>query len=152
MENPFNTEETKPKRSTLLTVLLVLTFIGSGISLVGNAYLSLFLDQYVELIEDAVDDDALASLSSLFDNLIETLEKVGSGYFGLLALLALASVAGAVLMWKLNKLGFHFYASAQVLLLLIPMVFGVTKFPGVFETALTALFIWFYARELKIFK
>jgi hypothetical protein len=151
MENPFNTEENKPKRSTLLTVLLVLTFIGSGFTFIGNAYLSLFYEQYIELIEEFADDDALASIASLLERTIEMMEKVGTGYYGILALLATISLAGAVFMWRLNKLGFHLYASAQIILLLIPMAFGLIKFPGLFETLISALFIWLYAKELKIF-
>jgi len=151
MENPFNTQENTPKRSTLLTVLLVLTFIGSGFTFIGNGYTSLFFENVVGLVEEAADDDSFATLGALLDQAVKNMEKVGAGYFGFLSLLALISLAGAVLMWKLNKLGFHLYASAQLVLLFIPMVFGLVKFPGVFETLITALFIWLYARELKIF-
>jgi hypothetical protein len=151
MENPFNTEENKPKRSTLLTVLLVLTFIGSGAVLVSNAYVSLFFETTIDFIEEIADDDAMASMASLLERNIEAMKKTGAGYYGLAALIALISVAGAVLMWRLNKLGFHFYASAQIILLFMPIAFGLIKFPGLFETLITALFIWLYARELKIF-
>jgi len=150
MENPFNTDNT-PKRSTLLTVLLILTFIWSGISFVSNTYVSLALDQVIGFVEDAVDDDAMAGLAKTLEQSIKTMEKTGPIGFGLTALLALISLVGAILMWKLNPRGFHLYATANIVLLFVPMMFGTVKFPGVFETAVTALFIWLYARELKVF-
>ena len=151
MENPFNTEENKPKRSTLLTVFLVLTFIGSGFAFIGNAYTSLSFENIIELVEELADDDAMATLSSLLERSVEMMEKVGPRYYGIIALLALISLVGAVFMWRLNKLGFHFYASANLILLFIPMLFGIAKFPDMFGTVVTALFIWVYAREMKIF-
>ena len=152
MENPFNTTENTPKRSSLLTTFLVLTFIGSGASFISNAYISLFLETVVEYVEDLADDDAVAGMAAMLETSIANMEKVGAPYFGLLSLLALVSLTGAALMWRLNRHGFHLYASSQILLLFIPMVFGLVKLPGLFETLISALFIWLYARELKIFE
>jgi hypothetical protein len=151
MENPFNTAENTPKRSTLLTVFLVLTFIGSGLSLVLYTYVSTSLPTIIEYVEDIADEDEMTAFAPLLEQSVIMFEKVGAGYFGLVALLSLICLVGAFFMWKLNKLGFHFYASAQIIMLFIPMIFGIEKFPGLFGTALTALFIWIYARELKIF-
>ena len=151
MENPFTTQENTPKRSTLLTVFLVLTFIGSGFAFIGNIYTSLGFETLLESMEEAMDDDALTAFSTMLEQSVKTMTKAGSSYFGLLALLALISLTGAILMWKLNKYGFHLYASVQIILLFIPMLFGLVKLPGLFETGMTALFIWVYARELRIF-
>ncbi|MCL2027514.1 MAG: hypothetical protein FWG79_03400 [Bacteroidales bacterium] len=151
MENPFNTQENKPTRSGLLTTLLILTFIWSGISFIGNVYVMTSFDSVIEYVEDVMDDESMAALTAVLEQSIQTMEKVGVGYFGLLALLLAIGLAGAVFMWRLNKFGFHLYASAQIIMLFIPMVFGLIKYPGVFDTAISALFIWLYARELKIF-
>ncbi|MCL2683112.1 MAG: hypothetical protein FWE63_06485 [Bacteroidales bacterium] len=151
MENPFNTEQTKPKRSTLLSVFLVLTFIGSGLNFIGNGYIALSFENVISQIEELADDEAMASMATLLERYVKMMEKAGNGYYGLLALLALASIVGAALMWRLNKLGFHFYASAQIIMLFLPMAFGLIKFPDVFGTIITAIFIFVYARELKIF-
>jgi len=150
MENPFNTDNT-PKRSTLLTVFLIFTFIGSGISFLSNAYVSLAFEQTIAFVEDAIDDDSMAGLGALLEQSLASMERLGIGGFLLSALLALVSLIGAVLMWKLNKRGFHFYASAQIVMLFTPMLFGMIKFPGMLETLLTAIFIFVYARELKVF-
>jgi hypothetical protein len=149
MENPF-TENTKI-RSTLLTVFLVLTFIGSGVSFLSNAYIAASLDSVVAFVEDAAYNDNMAAFAAILEQSINTMERVGVGYFALFALLYLVSLFGAFFMWKLKKIGFHLYASAQIVALFIPMIFAIEKFPGLFGTALAALFIWIYARELKIF-
>jgi hypothetical protein len=151
MENPFITQENAPKRSTVLTVFLVLTFIGSGFNFIGNAYTSLAFENVLEMIDDLVYDDSMAAFAAFFEQAAKVMEKGGVLYYGILTLLALVSLTGAFLIWKLNKFGFHLYASAQILMLFIPMVFGMIKYPGLFATALTALFIWVYARELKVF-
>ncbi|MDR2908087.1 MAG: hypothetical protein LBU91_08890 [Bacteroidales bacterium] len=155
MENPFNTEENnnQTKRSALLTVLLVLTFIGSGFNFISNAYLSLNLQSVLEAITELGDDEDMSStFGSLFEQSLAIMESAGALYYGIVALLGACSVAGAVLMFRMNKLGFHFYAAAQIVWLLIPTLFGVEKFPGILSIILTALFIWLYARELNMFE
>jgi peptidoglycan/LPS O-acetylase OafA/YrhL len=152
MENPFNTAENRQKRSTLLTIFLVLTFIGSGLNFASYTYVTTSFQSVVEFVEDLAYDDDMAGFASILEQSVKMFERVGANYFGILALLSLISLVGAFFMWKLNKLGFHFYASAQIIMLFIPMIFAVEKFPGLFGTAITALFIWIYARELKIFQ
>ena len=174
MENPFNTPNIKPKRSTLLIVLVVLTLLNNSYGLFVNARQSLNVESAIIKLEEALDtmEDSLDAIgggegafanifsgsSFLLERQIEVLDKYGLFYFILLMLVAIGSIAGALLMLKLNKLGFHLYASAQVAALLIPLIFGLTSFSNsfliamnVFGILLTALFIWLYARELKIF-
>lgn len=156
MENPFNTEEHKPKHSTLLIILAVLTFIGSGLNFVGSAFVSLNFQATIEIIDEVFTDleyeEATSQLAPIFESYIENMEKAGVGYYALFALLAALCVVGAALMLRMNKLGFHFYASAQLVLLVLPTIFGIEKFPGAFGIILTGLFIWLYAKELKIFE
>ena len=152
MENPFNTQENTPKRSTLLTVLLVLTFIGSGASFLSNGYVAAAFETVIGYVEELADDDAFAALAAMLEQSVATMEKAGAGYFWLITLLYLVSVVGAVFMWKLNKSGFHLYATAQIIILFIPMLFGLTKLPGIGATIITAVFVLAYALELKIFQ
>ncbi len=49
MENPFNVE--KPVRPTFLTVLCILTFIGSGWGLINNLFQLAMLHQSVWLLK-----------------------------------------------------------------------------------------------------
>ena len=149
MENPFNTEQNKPKRSTLLTVFLVLTFIGSGLMFVSTGFVSSFFDYTVELMHDFADDE---TWGTAFEASITQMEKAGKWGYALWAILYLTSLIGAFLMWRLNKRGFHLYATAQIIILFVPMMVGTGNFPGIFPTLLTALFIFVYARELKIFE
>ncbi|MCL2413696.1 MAG: hypothetical protein FWC94_00365 [Bacteroidales bacterium] len=150
MENPFNTEQNKPKRSTLLTVFLVLTFIGSGLSLLSNGTFALLFSHMIDLMHDLADSETWGAVFN--DASIAQAEKLGVLGYALPAILYLFSLIGAVLMWKLNKRGFHLYATAQIIILFVPMMVGTGNFPGIFPTLLTALFIFVYARELKIFE
>jgi len=150
MENPFNTQQNKPERSTLLTVFLVLTFIGSGLLFFSSGFISVFFNHTVELMHDFADDETWGAFFNQAS--IDQMEKAGKLGYALFAILYLASLIGAFLMWKLNKRGFHFYAGAQIIILFVPIMLGTGGFPGIFATLLTALFIFVYARELKVFE
>ena len=151
MENPFNTQENTPqKRSTLLTILLVLTFIWSGLNFVSNAFVAIAFDMVIEVAEDRADDE-FSALAPVFEQVAVVAEKMGPIGYAVTTLLYFISLFGASLMWRLNKRGFHLYASAQIVILFIPMIFGLARFPGIGATLIAALFIWLYSRELKIF-
>jgi hypothetical protein len=54
-------------------------------------------------------------------------------------------------MWRLKKVGFHFYAAAQIALVLLPMIY-IKGFPlPVIDGLMTALFIVLYFKHYKIF-
>lgn len=60
-----------------------------------------------------------------------------------------ASLLGVLLMWRLRKAGFHFYAMAQVLVALHPYLFlNSGQFP-VLSLIISGLFITLYAMHLK---
>ncbi len=134
------------KRTTLLTVLAVLSFIGGGMSIISNAFLYFYNDEVKQLVESG----ALQSFSDMNLNL-DLLLSISKDFFLLQALTNILSVFGVYLMWNLNKAGFHFYTIAQIILLIIPKLY----LPGLpfpwFELSLSLLFVYLYAKALKMF-
>lgn len=98
-------ENVSGERPTFLTVLCVLTFIGSGLGVLGG-------------ILGLVGSSALASLAP----------AAGAGIIW--ALLGLASSAlcltGAIQMWGLKKMGFTLYLAGSGLAILVAIINGAT--------------------------
>lgn len=132
--------EQKPQeegRPTFLTVLCILTFIGSGLSAFANLLL---------LVAAGAASSMLSSIPLMGD-----VGGLGSGYLVIVLVLALASLYGAIMMWKLKKMGFYLYSGANVIALFIPMIMASGKFP-IFGLIITALFIFLYGLNLKHLK
>ena len=132
--------EQKPQeegRPTFLTVLCILTFIGSGLT----ALLLL-----LGLVAAGAASGVLSSIPGMGD-----IGGLGTGYFLIVLALALASLYGAIMMWKLKKMGFYLYSGANVIALVVPMIMASGKFP-VFGLVITALFIILYGLNLKHLK
>jgi len=82
----------------------------------------------------------------------KVLMDVDSGFFLFQGLLYLLSLSGAVMMWNLRKTGFHFYAVAQILLLIVyELYFTGAPFP-LMPLIITIIFILLYFRNLKYLK
>lgn len=150
MENtePINqTEEITPpiqKRTQFLTVLCILTYIGSGFSIIGGIIYALFLDEILLIFE--------ANPSEMSQALYDSLIIMPKGYFAIEALLATISLFGAIFMWKLRKIGFHLYTIANILILGLPIFFGLGQFNFINLMVITGPFIAMYAMNLKQMK
>jgi len=96
------------ERPTFLTVLCVLTFIGSGLGVLGGISMSLGMGAMMAAIPG-----------------MEDVSAGGTTYFALGTVLAAASLFGAIQMWKLKKMGFFIYAGASVLGIIAPLIFGL---------------------------
>ncbi len=128
-----------PKRPPLLTVLLILTFIGSGMSAFSFLFVTMSYDEVMRIIEDVYSD---------FPG-VELILSAQKNYFTIGFFLYTISLIGAVLMWKRKKIGFHFYTAAQIFLLALPLV----TIPGyrfsIMPVLVTVAFILAYATNLK---
>jgi len=120
-------QEELKKRPVFLTVLCILTFIGSGLGLLF-ALLAIV---------------AAGTIQGLLESIPGMGAVPGTGMFKLVlaVVLSAASLYGAVMMWQLKKIGFFLYVAAQVVMLII----GFTIMGLIF----TALFIVLYALNLK---
>jgi len=145
MENTNSTDNNVPQRPVFLTILCILTFISAGMGGLSALTTPLFADMMVDLV----------NASPLFDETMKPqiiqMLKAGWGYYISTFILAACSFTGAVFMWNMRKIGFHFYAMANLGLLFIPTLFlGVTA--GIENVLSSLLFIGMYAIYLKLMK
>lgn len=164
MENPFATEKTRP---TFLTVLCILTFIGSGLNFLSSlmsiatskvtsstGFMSMIYESMNQSMEEIPE-----SMVNMMETVMTTVTKVmehGATIGITNTILYAASVLGAVLMFNLKKNGFYLYSAAQILLLFVlPVVVGfniVTMMGLVFSLIFTAAFIIMYGVNVKYMK
>jgi len=114
------------KRPTFLTVLCILTFIGSGLGLLFS-------------IIGVVAAGALSGIASKLP--MSTVADVGMGKSIAILVMYAGSLFGAIQMWNLKKLGFFIYAIANIILLVLNF--------GIWGLVFTAAFIVMYAVNLK---
>jgi len=142
-EDFFNPQETPTpvKRPVILTILCILTFIGSGSSTVSFLMIFSSYNEVLPLMEEFT-----ASFPALKPFITAPRSFFLAGF-----LLYLFSLIGASLMWRLNKAGFHFYTGAQIMIAFLP-VFFIKDFPFPFLDGLvSASFIALYYSNYKLF-
>lgn len=141
MENESRVGQERPM---ILQVLCILTFLGSGLSFFSNASVYVFYDWFKDLVQNHSD---MIWMSSKMD--LSLFFEINRFYFLLSGLLFLLSFSGAVLMWKLKKVGFHLYTVAQILLLIIPKFF-IPNYPFPFlQVLISGVFVYLYYSHLK---
>jgi len=153
--------ETNPKqRPTLLTVLCILTFIGSGFSTLSNL-MGMLLSPLKNFINPAIFENALDHVQDEFATkfiqmAIEIAQKAFEHVFEISLvkfLLYAASLTGAILMFRLKKAGFYLYTLAQILLIFVAPIFigfnFITNIGILFASVFSLLFIALYAINLK---
>lgn len=135
-------EGQKPKRTEILTILCILSFIGSGLAGFSNLIIALAYNDLDKIIA-----------SSKFDipGLKESL-NAGRPFFAISFVLYLLSFTGVMLMWKLKKTGFHIYAISQIILLIIPSFFLPDLGFPTLAVMISAIFILLYATNLRVMK
>ncbi len=143
----METAEQGTKKPELLKVLLILTFIGSGLTLFSNFFLFAFFPQFKAVMAN---QGTLTFMGSKMN--LTPFFQVSRFFYLVQAFLSGLSFAGAFYMWNLKKIGFHFYTSAQLGLLIVPSLFirGL-PFPGM-EFLISFLFVFMYFRFLKIMR
>jgi hypothetical protein len=90
--------------------------------------------------------------SQLQMDAVELILTVNPMFYLLQAVLFLFSLIGAYLMWNLKKSGFHLYAIAQILLLIIYKVFMTSAPFPLIPMLITITFILLYYRNLQFMK
>ncbi len=143
------------KRPTLLTIFAIFSFIGAVCSAIFN-FIILFLDRVSIIEEIKSGTGALAQLKesmpqSQWKTFVAQYEQILSLpniYWLSVVLLYCLSFYGVLQMWKLNKSGLHFYAIAQIALLIVTVIYVGTQ--GIISSVLwTLLFILVYYLMLK---
>jgi hypothetical protein len=130
------------KRPDLLTILCIFSFIGSGLAAFSNLFIYLSFEEMLTIVEDYEID------IPGFDMMMSG----GRRFFITGFILYTLSWVGALQMWKLKKIGFHFYTGAQLFLLLLPVIM-IPNYPfSIISLLITLIFIAGYAVNLKVMK
>lgn len=168
-------EKEVPTRSSFLTVLCVLTFIGSGWAILSSIWTfttasksAVMISQTTHIEKDSTfkkdsiqisdthktskvfERNIKASLSKMFTK--KNLQKTAIGSL----ISALLTLIGALLMWRLNRSGFYLYIAGVFVGILFPLILygnnliaiGISSFSSFFGLVFIAL----YALNLKSMK
>lgn len=170
-ENLYEFESEPEKRSSFLTWLCILTFIGSGWAIISSVWTYsmagkaniVFQDKVHEKRDSTLLNDTTnirrrekpsplegkikASLSKIVN--AENMRKAAIGAF----IASLLTLAGAILMWNLRRQGFYIYILGVIFGILVPfylygndlIAVGATSFANFFGLVFIAL----YALNLK---
>ena len=122
-------------RSSFLSALCILTFLGSGLSFLIYSIASLFFDEATEFIIKYSRWDSTDAISPF--------------YFTMFMALNAISLTGAIRIWKLHRDGFYLYVLAQLLLLIAPAVWINFEAISVSNVIFTTIFIVGYGFNFK---
>ena len=152
-----STENEQPKkRPVFLTVLCILTWIGSGIGLLSGmvSFITGPADDYSELANTPDPSGMLDGIAPYEDFVMWSNVSNGIGI-----LVAALCIVGAILMFKLNKIGFFLYLAGCIIsvavtamamnVLMPPMLAWVGVLTVVLGALISAAFIIMYAVNLK---
>lgn len=131
-------KNTDLKRPDFLSGLCMLTFFGSSVTFIGYFIASLFFEEATNLI---------VQYSSWHST-----ESISPVYFTVLMALSALSLVGAIRMWKLHKDGFFLYTFAQIVIVLIPVIWVGSHAFSVTNTIFTAVFITGYGLNFRWLK
>lgn len=139
------------QRPQLLTILAILSFIGSGLALMSNL-MSIFLYSTIVNVDITELTDVYAQIfdEAVLESTLAMFREAGRLFFALGALASAGSLYGVYKMWNLQKEGFHYYAISQITSLILPLVFVSPQLPVFSSLLLTALFLLLYYRSFKM--
>lgn len=125
------------ERPSLLSAALLLGMIGSGIATLAYFTAAAFFNRTRRIIEELTN--------------VQTPQKIAPLYFMIYGALYCLSLIGILKMMKMQRTGYFFYTSAQICLLIVPLLWmGPNSFSAT-NTIFTFLFISIYSAYLKKF-
>jgi hypothetical protein len=132
------------ERPTLLKVLCILSWTGSGIQIITSTIYSMYVDQSVkqEIIALLPSDE----MKGMYQKMFDLMDNTSIWYL----LLYLGNIGVVYLMWNFKKNGFYGYILIQILILLVP--FLVTPFQIsqlVTSSLFPMIFIFLYGINVK---
>jgi hypothetical protein len=131
----------QPKRPLLLTILCILTYVGSGLNLLSSLLVFFFFSEF-----QAVAPEILRSFNI---SGLDVILNATPAYFLVSAIIYSLSVGGAWYMWNLRKMGFHLYTISQILLVIAPMFFLKISGAAIPALIVPGIFILLYGINLK---
>ena len=160
-QEDYNIEQEEPKkRPEMLTVLCILSFINAvwnGLSnLISFVFYDMFQSVFNQMSEgEGMFEDMAEQMGDSWEMMVEASAmafSISRGYYFFEMVLYIASFVGVMMMWKLQKRGFHVYTIAQILMLITTSVFVTAKIGGGFPFGpvfWTALFVFMYYSHYK---
>ncbi len=172
-------EAEQPSRPTLLTVLCILTFIGSGWAIISSIIAYSTAPEYVKIFtastrqrkaelkfndstlnKDSVTnvhgkrspfgEKMMASVSKMI-----TVDNIRKSAIGTI-ISALFTLFGAILMWRLKRSGYFIYIAGIIVGLIVPFYLYGNNFLAIGVSSIASffglVFIALYALNIKSFK
>ncbi len=127
-----------------LCILLVMSIVYGAMMFFGSLSMAVALPML-----DAIYSANPTMIPPEMHTAWERMSSLPRAFYAVMALLGGLSVTGCVLMWNLRKSGYHFYAIAQLLMLVLPLLFIGKGFLGPGDIMFTALFLFVYYFQLK---
>lgn len=125
-------------RPPFLSALCILTFIGSSIGFIGYFVIALFFEKSSELI---------IKYSSWHS--VDTISPI---YFTVLMAMFAISLVGAIRIWRFHRDGFFLYSIAQLVILLLPVIWIDGQTLSATNTIITLVLIIGYGLNWKYLK
>lgn len=139
-----------------LRIVLVLSMIGSSYCFINNFFTFVALPFLSSQYQAGVMEGPIALIcgmagvpADLFKASFEEMLSVPRPFYLVSSLLYGCSLAGAILMFCFKKNGFHFYTIAQLLILIVTILFLGKSHVPLGDIMFTALFIGYYFLSLK---
>jgi len=156
-------ENNKPKLSSGLNVLTILTFIGCALQLLGSAYGFLTAQKNYEGMDEVIaqmnSPEMPGWAKSMMGDPEHFREMITKSYENRIPILLLSLVAvalcfyGALQMRKLKKQGYLLYVIGEILPFLVQVLFigmfVLTGATGIFFACIALLFILLYTMQRK---
>jgi hypothetical protein len=147
-------------RNTFLTVICILTFIGSGWDIIKSIRSYASADTVAAVAGDAMksaetqmdQQNTPSFLKNLMSSVTEGLSADNIRESAILQLIGnLFTLFGAILMWNLRKIGFYLYILGILVLVAMPVVLGklIGIIGGAFVGFIGIIFIVMYGVNLK---
>ena len=150
------------KRPVGMTILLVLSLINAILQIFSALGMWLTTPVMSQMLANGELEESMAPFLALmqmddaateaFWEVLESRLTINPLYYLLTALLYVGSLIGVIKMFKLQRIGFHFYSIAQMLLLIVSVIFvySTQGSAGFFnEFLMTVMFILIYHLYLK---
>ena len=132
-------------QKTSLHIVLILTFIGSGL----NCLSYLCMGAFLPMVRQMFDAGALAAMPEQYLVAYESLIAAPRAFYLMAGIFYGLSLYGAIRMWSLNRTGFHAYTLAQLVLLAVPVLFLGKAHFSIGDAMMTLLFVAFYYFNLR---
>ena len=127
-----------------LHIFLVLSMIGSGYMLLNSIFMTAMLPTLRQFLESN-----LSAFPVELQAAYEVALDIPRICYALMMILYGLSLTGVILMWKFRQNGWHCYTLAQLLLLVVPVLFMGKAYLSLGDVMLSILFVVIYFVFLK---